>query len=176
VGRPGEVAVNDGIALIVRGDVLVSLWNAPARLHRSRWVYDAADELVARYSEGALSLMVILPTADPPDGPTRTENAIRMKRLKPSLRRLVTVVVGDDLRQMIVRSVLRIVALPLGQGRAGVASTVESGISQLLLSASAATPSFGEIAKDAGALFGALGIDAPRGVPREGVNDKRKVG
>jgi hypothetical protein len=163
--RIGEVEVNDGVALIVRGDVLVTLWSAPARLHRSRWVYDAADELVARSSGGVVALMVVLPTSDPPDGPTRSENAIRMKKLKPSLRRLVTVVLGDDLRQMIVRSILRILALPLGQGRLGVASSVDGGIDQLLRSASPTTPSFAEIGEDAGALFGALGLDPPRGLP-----------
>jgi hypothetical protein len=162
----GEVEVNDGVARIVRGDVLVTLWSAPARLHRSRWVYDAADELAAKSSGGVVGLMIVLPTSDPPDAPTRSENTARMKKLKPSLRRLVTVVVGDDLRQMIVRSILRILALPLGQGRLGVASSVDGGIDQLLRSAGPATPSSAEIGEDAAALFEALGLDPPRGLPR----------
>jgi hypothetical protein len=168
MARAGEIEVNDGIALIVRGDTLLSLWNAPARVHRSRWVYDAADELAASCSSGMCALMILLPTADPPDGPARSENSLRMRELKKSLRRLVTVVLGDDLRQTIVRSVLRIVALPLGPGRLGVASSVESGIEQLLRAASPATPSFRELAEDVGSLFLALRVDPPRSLPRRG--------
>jgi hypothetical protein len=166
--REGEVDVNDGVALIVRGDTLMSLWNAPARVHRSRWVYDAAEELAAARSSGMCALMILLPTADPPDGPARNENALRMRQLKKSLRRLVTVVLGDDLRQTIVRSVLRIIALPLGPGRLSVASSVESGIEQLLRAASPATPSFAELAEDVGSLFLALGVEPPRGLPHRG--------
>jgi hypothetical protein len=164
--RQGEIDVKDGVALIVRGDALISLWNAPARLHRSKWVYDAADDLAASNPSGMCALMILLPTADPPDGPTRRENALRMRELKKSLRRLVTVVLGDDLRQMIVRSVLRIMALPLGPGRLGVASSVENGIEQILRAASPATPSFAELAEDVGSLFMALSADPPRGLPR----------
>lgn len=163
--REGEVDVNDGVALIVRGDALISLWNAPARLHRSRWVYDAADELAASRSNGMCALMILLPTADPPDGPARNENALRMRALKKSLRRLVTVVLGDDLRQTIIRSVLRIVALPLGPGRAGVASSVERGIEQLVRAGSPSTPSFADLAKDVGSLFRQLGVDPPQDLP-----------
>jgi hypothetical protein len=168
VPRAGEVEVNDGVALIVRGDALMSLWNAPARVHRSKWVYDAADDLAARSPNGMGALMILLPTADPPDGPARNENAVRMRELKASLRRLVTVVLGDDLRQTIVRSVLRIMALPLGPGRLGVSSTVENGIEQLLRAASPATPSFAELAEDIHSLFKALGVAPPRGLPRRG--------
>lgn len=146
----------------------MSLWNAPARIHRSRWVYDAADELAAARPSGMRALMILLPTADPPDGPARGENARRMRALKTSLRRLVTVVLGDDLRQTIVRSVLRIMALPLGPGRLGVASSVESGIEQLLRAASPATPSFAELVEAVGSLFLALHVDPPHSLPRRG--------
>jgi hypothetical protein len=168
MGPPGEIEINDGVALIARGDALISVWNAPARLHRSRWVYDAADELAASRASGMCALMILLQTADPPDGPARNENSLRMRKLKTSLRRLVTVVLGDDLRQMIVRSVLRIMALPLGPGRLGVASSVDSGIEQILRAASPATPSYAELAEDVGSLFLALGVDPPHGLPRRG--------
>jgi len=167
VPHPGGVQTNDGVALVVRGDTLTSLWNAPARLDRSRWVYDAADELASRSSpDGIRALMILRPTSDPPDGPTRSENLLRMRQLKTSLRRLVTVVLGDELRQTIVRSILRIMALPLGPGRLGVASSVEDGIDRVLVAPNPSTPSFTELAYDAVRLFQALGLDPPRGLAR----------
>jgi hypothetical protein len=47
VQAQGDALVNDGVALIVRGDVLLMLWSAAARLHRTRWVFDHLDALAA---------------------------------------------------------------------------------------------------------------------------------
>jgi hypothetical protein len=107
--------------------------------------------------------MVVLPTSDPPDGPTRAENALRLRRLGPSLRRVVTVPIGNAFRVSVVRTVMR--AISAIQGRSGVqvvATTVEEGIPRLLELARAKTPTREEIEADLNAMYQALGV-APAG-------------
>ena len=70
----------DGVAIMGRGDLFLVVYGAAARLHRTRWLFDRADEL-ARNHASVIVLMVVLPAADPPDGPTRAENATRLKAL-----------------------------------------------------------------------------------------------
>jgi len=155
-----SVLANDGVAVAVRGDVLTVLYKEPARLHRSRWVYDLADRLVERSPHGIAALMVVLPTSDPPDGPARAENSSRLRKLGPSLRLLVTVPVGDDLSRSIVRSVMRATAvLHRGPSRLLLSDTLEEGIARLLESATPMTPSFDRIADDVSALCVELEVD-----------------
>src|SRR6478672_1880468 len=85
----------DGVATLTRGDLLMIVYQKPARLHRSRWLFDRVDEFVKASHGDKIALMIILPTADPPDAPTRAENALRLRRLGSALRRIVTVPVGD---------------------------------------------------------------------------------
>jgi len=158
-----SVLRNDGVALAARGDVLTVLYKEPARLHRSRWVYDMADRLVERTQQGIAMLMIVLPTCDPPDAPTRAENSSRLRKLGPSLRRQVTVPVGNDLSRSIVRSVVRATAvLQGGQGgpsRLVLSDTLEEGIARLLESATHMSPSFDRIADDVSVLCTHLDVD-----------------
>jgi hypothetical protein len=155
-----SVQANDGVAAAVRGDTLVVVYQEPARLHRSRWVYDLADRLVERCPEGILALTIVLPTCAPPDGPTRAENSLRLRRLGSSLRRLVTVPVGDDLSRSIVRSVVRATAvLQRGPSRLLLSDTVDEGIACLLESARSLSPSFDRIAADVRSLCDELDVD-----------------
>jgi hypothetical protein len=68
------VRTNDGVAVVARGDTLLIVYQAAARLHRTKWLFDVIDELVARNRDGIIAFMVILSTADPPDAVTRAEN------------------------------------------------------------------------------------------------------
>jgi hypothetical protein len=155
-----SVQADDGVAMAVRGDTLTVVYQEPARLHRSRWVYDQADRLVERCPEGIVALVVMLPTCTPPDGPTRAENSSRLRKLGPSLRRLVTVPVGDDLSKSIARSVVRATAIvQKGPSRLRLSETVEGAIACLLESASPVSPSFDQIAADVRALCKALDVD-----------------
>jgi hypothetical protein len=153
--------VNDGIALVVRGDAMLTLWNAPARLHRSRWVFDQLDALAATQPEGVVGMMIILPTADPPDAATRTENFVRLRRLTGRLRRVVTVIVGDELHQTVVRTVLRLLAIPLGSGRLVVERSIDAGIIRMREDAGRGTPSLAELQDAAAALYTSLGLPVP---------------
>src|SRR5271166_914462 len=102
-----SVQAYDGVAASARGDTLTVVCAGPERLHRSRWVYDQADRLAERCPQGILALTIVLPTWAPPDGPARAETSSRLRKLGPSLRRYVTVPLGDELSRSIVRSVAR---------------------------------------------------------------------
>jgi hypothetical protein len=162
-----SVQANDGVAVALRGDTLTVVYKEPARLHRSRWVYDQADRLVERCPDGIVVLMVVLPTCAPPDGPTRIENSLRLRRLGSSLRRSVTVPVGDEVARSIVRSVVRATAvLQRGTSRLLLSDTLDEGIACLLESASSMSPSFDRIAADVRTLCTELEVD-DRGVGTE---------
>jgi serine/threonine protein kinase len=85
----------DGVAAVVKGDTLTMVWSKPARIHRSKWIFDIADNLAQSTAGGIVSLMILLPTSTHPDAPTRRENRVRMTRLAPNVRRWVSVVTGD---------------------------------------------------------------------------------
>src|ERR1700690_162862 len=144
-----SVQANDGVAAALRGDTLTVVYRDPARLHRSRWVYDQADRLEERCPEGIILLTVVLPTCAPPDAPTRAENSFRLRRLGSSLRRCVTGPVGDEVSRSIGRSVVRATAvLHRGPSRLLLSETLDEGIACLLESAGSMTPSFDRIAAD----------------------------
>ena len=152
------VKTNDGVAFLARGDAITVVYSSPARLHRSRWLYDLADRAAAQNPGGIVGLMVILPTADAPDAPTRAENSTRMRKLAPAMRRFVTVAIGDDFRVSVVRTVMR--ALSVLQGKTKVhfvANTAEEGIKRLLEAASASTPGPVQLMQDLQALYRAVG-------------------
>jgi hypothetical protein len=156
-----EVKTYDGVGFLARGDCAIVVYHAAARLHRSRWLYDLADRAVGDNPAGIVGLMVILPTADPPDGPTRAENSTRLRKLAPSLRRFVTVAIGDDFRVSVVRTVIR--ALNVLQGKSNVhlvANTLETGIARMLEAGGPNTPGPVQITQDVHALYRALGYES----------------
>ncbi len=151
------VETNDGVAAIVRGDLLLSLWQSPARVHRTRWFFDIADEAAARNTDGIVAMLIILPTALPPDAPARTENALRLRKLGKSIRRVVTVPLGDAFFLNVVRTVMR--AMFVVQGQSGmqiVESSIAVGIRRVLEAASHSTPGRPQIEEDVTALYRAL--------------------
>lgn len=157
----GMAHIYDGVALTVLGDTVLTLWKGGARVHRSRWVYDLLDDATMPAPEGILVLMVILPTSEPPDHATRVENTRRLRRLQPSVRRLVTVPLGDGLRFIIVRSVVRGMAVTGGwSGKHFVEARLERGVARLLHGAGPSSPTATEVDRALLAEFSALGLDA----------------
>jgi serine/threonine-protein kinase len=160
----GQIATFDGVAAVVRGDALLLLWRESARLSRTQWVFDIIDRLVARSPEGIVVLMVILPTSAPPDREARHEIERRITPMRTSIRALSTVVLGDGVLQMLLRSVVR--AMMVHQ--AGVASwasvieaTLEGGIERLREHAASRTPCADAIDRDVRTMFTTLGVEPP---------------
>ncbi|MFO0616600.1 MAG: hypothetical protein U0414_28665 [Polyangiaceae bacterium] len=157
-----KVSVNDGVAVAARGDAFLIVYQRPARLHRTQWLFQQMHAFLGSRTGSIVALMVVLPSADPPDGPTRAENEAQLRKVGHRLRRLVTAPVGDAFRVSIVRAVMR--ALAIIQGKAGVhfvCDTIDEGIRRLLESASDDTPSRAELGAMLGALHKALGESYP---------------
>jgi hypothetical protein len=156
------VETNDGVAVMVDGDLVLSLWHSSARVHRTRWFFDVVDEAAPRNPDGILILLLILPSSSPPDAPTRAENDARLRKLGRTIRRVVTVPTGDALFHSVVRTVMR--AMFLIQGKSDiqvVESSPRDGIARLLEASSSATPPRSQIERNVKALYKALGLPAP---------------
>jgi hypothetical protein len=152
----------DGVAMLWRGDLVLIVYQLAARLPRTRWLFDRVDEILAHRKENIIALMVILPTADPPDAPTRAENAARMRKLGPALRRLVTTPIGDEFRIRIVRTVMKAIAILQGNSRSHfVRVTIHEGIRCTLQAGGPETPNRSQIVDDLRALHDALGVAMP---------------
>jgi hypothetical protein len=155
--KEGDVLAEDGVAVIGRGDTFCIVYQKAARLHRTRWLFERLEAFAAGRKGEVMVLMVVLPTADPPDGPTRAENAAGLKRLGPRLRRLVTAPVGDAFRATIVRTIMR--ALAALQGKSGVhfvVNSVDEAVQRIRQAAGAETPSVDQLHQDLDALHAAL--------------------
>ncbi len=145
----------DGVAVSRRGDTAVILYKAPARILRSRWLYDLLDRIVAQEPDGILALMIILPTSAPPDRATSVENATRAFKLRGAVRRAVVVIPGDLVWQRVARGVMR-TFMPWTSRRLAYASTAEDGIAKLLEAAGRKTPKRAAIERDLRALYAEL--------------------
>jgi hypothetical protein len=153
----GQVMTYDGVALLKRGDLYYILYQAPARLHRSRWLFDVAEQTGTSLPDGMVALMVILPTASPPDRETRMENTRRLRKLGKSLRCVVTVPVGEGIWINIARAVMRAMSVAEGQSRVNVVTdTFDEAFSFISAGASALTPSRPEMERDLGTMCEAL--------------------
>jgi hypothetical protein len=156
------VQMNDGVTVVVRGDLITILYGADARLHRTRWLFDRIDEAIAARAGPILAHMIVLEKSGPPDGPTRAENATRMKKVGASLRKLVTTPLGDGMQVSIVRTVMRGIVILQGQRSVHlITNTIEEGIARVLESASAETPKRSQIIADFRAQYRALGRTPP---------------
>jgi len=158
----GKILLHDGVGMLRRGDVCLIVYQKAARIERTRWLFDVVDEVIAITGRDVLGLMIVLPSADPPDTPTHQENFARMRRIGPRIRRLVTVPVGNAFRMSVVRAVMRGLNIILGHsGTRFVADTVDAGVTRLMEAASARTPPASQILSDVRAIHLALGEADP---------------
>jgi hypothetical protein len=154
--------MHDGVAVVARGDTLSIVYASPARLDRTRWLFDRVDRLALTHASGILCVMLVLPTADMPDAATRAENSLRLKKLGPALRKLVTVPVGDMLHISLVRTVMRGLSILHGTARShAIATTVDDGLRKLLEAAGPNSPTLPELQADLRAMCRELGVPAP---------------
>ena len=153
----GKVLLRDGVAMLRRGDTFLIVYQKAARLERTRWLFDVVDGALATTNADVLGLMVVLPSADPPDTVTHQENFTRLSKLGPRVRRLVTVPVGNAFKISVVRAVMRGLNVILGHtGTRFIANTVEEGLARLLEARGARTPPASQIITDLRALYLAL--------------------
>jgi hypothetical protein len=159
----GSISVFDGVGLLRRGDTLLIVYQKPARVARTRWLFDRVDDVLASTNLDLLAFMIVLPTSDPPDGATRQENLTRLRRISHRVRRLVTTPIGNSFQVSLVRTIMRGLTVILGHAaNRFITDTVEEGLTQLLEAKSAKTPPASELLADIGALYVALGEPEPK--------------
>jgi hypothetical protein len=174
VAEEGNVLHDDGVGVVFRGDLILIVYQKPARLHRTRWLFDRVDEFVGRSPDGVVAFMLVLPTADLPDGPTRAENHVRLRKLGNGIRRLVTTPVGDALWFRLVRTVMRAMSIFQGQSKVHfVCETIREGVQKTLEAAGPKTPARAQVLEDLGAIHRALGLKMVGGAaPRPAVSSR----
>jgi len=160
VKRVGDVEIFDGVALTVVGDVILTLWHAPARLARMRWLGGHLDRLVLQQPGGVVVVQLILPSSSPPDRETRAEAEAIIRRHPKALRRLVSVPLGDTIWTQLVRSIMRGMMVILGRASLHVVvGTPRETVERVREVATGATPSATEISAAIGRLYAAMGVD-----------------
>jgi protein kinase-like protein len=163
--RPPErhVEAREGVAAATIGDVFVALWKGAAHLDLVQWQFDLADRLVAQRPNGILALIILLPSASPPNAVASLECVRRMRRLHGPTRRQATVAVGGGIWRMIVTGVHRSIAKHLSgrEWRKVISSKMEDGIVHLLDGASDLTPTYEVLRETVVALHDALALDPP---------------
>jgi hypothetical protein len=163
-GGISTIVVNDGVAIAMRGDAVVVLWKAPARMNRIEWMFDVADRFAQQFDGGVVALVIILPSSSPPDYQTTRKCMKRMQKLGSLTRRQAIVAVGGGVWKSIVWGVQRIMYGPVLSrlGRMTISGTIEEGIARILEKASPITPSLAEFRENVLTLHERLDIDAPR--------------
>lgn len=148
--------------MLRRGDVCLVVYQKAARIERTRWLFDIVDTMVAETDRDFVSVLIVLPSADPPDTATHQENSARLRKLGARVRRLVTIPVGNAFRMSVVRTVMRGLNVILGHtGTRFVEDSLDEGLARLLEAKSAWTPLPSQIIADIRALYLALGEPDP---------------
>lgn len=143
---PTRFHIHDGVGAAEAGDVLIAMWNAPASLDRMNFLLDISERAMAESEGTFLLLQVVLPSADPPERETWAVARVRMSVQRSRVRRFVTFPVGDDVWRMVVRSVMRMVAVLVKDARDLVVSaSLDHALTELLRARSAETPTESEL-------------------------------
>lgn len=158
----GKVLLHDGVGMLRRGDVCLIVYQKPARLERTRWLFDIVDEMVEKTDLELLGFMIVLPSSEPPDAPTHQENFVRLRKLGKRVKRLVTVPVGNAFKMSVVRAVMRGLNVILGHSNTRfISDNVDAGLARLLEAKGPSTPAVSQIVADLRALYLALGEPDP---------------
>ena len=147
----------------MRGDTCLVVYQKAARIERTRWLFDVVENYLLDHETDLLAFLIVLPSADPPDAPTRQENTDRMKKIGHRIRRLVTMPIGNAFKANLVRAVMRGLNVLTGHSDTrSIADTVDEGLDELLGFASERTPSVQQIRDDIALIYQTLGEAVPR--------------
>lgn len=153
-----DVLSFDGVASAIAGDVILGLWQRPARIARVRWFSERMDQVAATSPDGFIVLMLILPSSSPPDAETRAFAKVSMGKHGKKLRRLITVPLGDAFWTNIVRTIMRGMVMITGQSSThDVVATERLALERLRQAASTKTPPAALLETLVDELFRALG-------------------
>jgi hypothetical protein len=159
----GKVLVYDGVGMLFRGDTCLIVYQKAARIERTRWLFDVVENYLADHDTELRAFLIVLPSADPPDAATRQENADRLRKLGPRVRRLVTMPIGNAFKINLVRAIMRGLNVLLRHSDTrSIADTVDEGLDALRKDASELTPPAEQLRDDIGVIYQALGEPIPK--------------
>ena len=142
VGAKPVVEVVDGVALTSSGDTVLVLYRDAARPRPLAALVARVDAVLASGFGEVLVLQCALSSSTPPDAPARALCYREIKRLRPRIRCVVTVALGDDLWVVLIRTVMRGMSTVAGMGGIHfVEKSHADGIKRLRTKATASTPS-----------------------------------
>jgi hypothetical protein len=155
-----DVQVLDGVAVAIRGNTFVSMWQRSATLNRVRWHGALLEQHVAKHRGKALGLMVVHSTAAPPQGAARVESNAIVRRIGAQMLLSVTAVLGDTVQLQVVRSIMRGMFLLSGNvKRHLVVSSESEAIDRVLALVEPPAPSRAELAAAVRALHSVLAAE-----------------
>lgn len=153
----GQLMLFDGVGAIARGDLLTVVYRGDARAHRSHWLFERMEQMVAAGVPSVIGLVVVPPDSKPPDQDARAAEAAAYERFGRIIRRVVTVPEGSPFRVSVVRLVMAAHVMILRRGDfALIAKDVEDGVRLALEAKSELTPSAREIMADLETVRAAL--------------------
>ena len=167
-----DVQVFDGVASIATGDVLLTLWQAPARRERIRRVTEWTQALTARTPGTIAACQFLLPTAAPPDPAAVLEAKRGFHAVEQRSRRLITVPLGDALWHDVVRTIIRTGVRVFGRAQLiKVASSADDAFALLGEVSTVHSPGRAELEAALEALYRGLQVMPPTAALREPARD-----
>ena len=148
------------MAVATRGGIFVSMWKSSANLNRVCWHAALLEQHVSKHRGKALGLMIVLPSAAPPQGAARVEANAVVRRIGPHLRCGVTAALGETLQAQVVRTVMRGIFLVSGNAKRHlVVNTEAEGIESIVALVEASAPSRAELVATLSSLHEAPGTE-----------------
>ena len=159
--RPGmAVEVFQDVAFGERGDVHLTVWKGRASPEVVRRAFDTAQLLIDRQPDGIVIFQIVPSSSTPPNAEGRAVATRGFQRIRPQLRRLVTVALGDAFWMSIVRTVMRGAGMLNGMyGIQAIEATEARGLLRVREKASPATPSQTELQAGIAELYAALDVE-----------------
>lgn len=156
---PGQIEAVDGVATQIVGDIVVVIWRSAPTLERWQRFMRACESVANESPFGMVCMDLILPSSTPPDAAVRAEMKENFRNLRPKMRQLVVVPLGDSTWLSLVRTLARAVLLVSGLSKQhSVVATVAEGIDAVLEFKSPLTPSREQLHKIVRDLFRALDV------------------
>jgi hypothetical protein len=147
------------LAFSVPGDVGLILWTGEPTIEANRWLIARFSAAISGIDGTAVGIQIIGDGAPVPDSATRRYVQQSYQQDLSRVRRLVNTPLGDSLRQNIIRTVLRTMAVVGDRKKVlTIAGTIEEALDLVAAVSSPLTPSRAVLSDGIDRLFNAKGL------------------
>jgi hypothetical protein len=164
-------AVGDGLACVMVGDTVVTLWRDPAAGERVKWLNDRLNEHAATAPGDILHLMLILSSSTPPgaEGRKLFQQQVTDLDNAKKLRHLIAAALGDQFWINIVRTVGRMILFMAGKSHLlTLVSSVDEALAVMDKHRKPTTPEKAAITEAILALAQTLGVHPSQVLGKKG--------